>query len=111
MFNKGDVMKKRIYEIIEVSKEDDTTSHIYDLVMMFTIFMSIIPLAFKQETKLFTTLDLITVIIFIIDYLLRQATADLKYDDSRFISYIKYPFSFMAIIDLLSILPSINYDK
>ena len=108
MFNKGDVMKKRIYEIIEVSKEDDTTSHIYDLVMMFTIFMSIIPLAFKQETKLFTTLDLITVIIFIIDYLLRWATADLKYDDPRFISYIKYPFSFMAIIDLLSILPSIN---
>lgn len=71
MFNKDDVMKKRIYEIIEVSKEDDTTSHIYDLVMMFTIFMSIIPLAFKQETKLFTTLDLIAVIIFIIDYLLR----------------------------------------
>ena len=71
MFNKDDVMKKRIYEIIEVSKEDDTTSHIYDLVMMFTIFMSIIPLAFKQETKLFRTLDLITVIIFIIDYLLR----------------------------------------
>lgn len=30
MFNKGDVMKKRIYEIIEVSKEDDITSHIYD---------------------------------------------------------------------------------
>ena len=55
MFNKDNVMK----------------NHIYDLVMMFTIFMSIIPLAFKQETKLFTTLDLITVIIFIIDYLLR----------------------------------------
>ena len=49
MFNKDDVMKKRIYEIIEVSKEDDTTSHIYDLVMMFTIFISIIPLAFKQS--------------------------------------------------------------
>ena len=56
-------MKKRIYEIIEVSKEDDKASHVYDLVMMFIIFISIIPLAFKQETKLFTTLDLITVII------------------------------------------------
>ena len=64
-------MKKRIYEIIEVSKEDDKASHIYDLVMMFVIFINIIALAFKQETKLFTTLDLITVIIFIIDYLLR----------------------------------------
>lgn len=64
-------MKKRIYEIIEVSKEDYKASHVYDLVMMFIIFISIISLAFKQETKLFTTLDLITVIIFIIDYLLR----------------------------------------
>lgn len=63
-------MKTRIYEIIEVSKEDDIASHIYDLFMMITIFISIIPLAFKQETQLFTTLDLITVIIFIIDYLL-----------------------------------------
>ncbi len=25
-------MKKRIYEIIEVSKEDDKASHVYDLV-------------------------------------------------------------------------------
>ena len=49
MFNKDDVMKKRIYEIIEVSKEDDTTSHIYDLVMMFTIFMSIIPLLLNKK--------------------------------------------------------------
>ena len=35
-------MKKRIYEIIEVSKEDDKASHVYDLVMMFIIFISII---------------------------------------------------------------------
>lgn len=57
-------MKKRIYEIIEVSKEDDTTSHIYDLVMMFTIFMSIIPLAFKNESHLFNIIDSISVFIF-----------------------------------------------
>ena len=78
MFNKGDVMKKRIYEIIEVSKEDDTTSHIYDLVMMFTIFMSIIPLAFKNESHLFNMIDSISVFIFIIDYFLRWLTANLK---------------------------------
>ena len=46
-------MKKRIYEIIEVSKEDDKASHIYDLVMMFVIFINIIPLAFKNESHLF----------------------------------------------------------
>ena len=35
-------------------------------------------------------------------------TANLKYHNNRIISYLKYPFSFIAIIDLLSILPSIS---
>ena len=101
-------MKKRIYEIIEVSKEDDKASHVYDLVMMFIIFISIIPLAFKTESHLFNMIDSISVFIFIIDYFLRWMTANLKYQDNRIISYLKYPFSFIAIIDLLSILPSIS---
>lgn len=101
-------MKKRIYEIIEVSKEDDKASHVYDLVMMFIIFISIIPLAFKNESHLFNMIDSISVFIFIIDYFLRWLTANLKYHNNRIISYLKYPFSFIAIIDLLSILPSIS---
>lgn len=71
-------MKKRIYEIIEVSKEDDKASHVYDLVMMFIIFISIIPLAFKTESHLFNMIDSISVFIFIIDYFLRWLTANLK---------------------------------
>lgn len=101
-------MKKRIYEIIEVSKEDDKASHVYDLVMMFIIFISIIPLAFKNESHLFNMIDSISVFIFIIDYFLRWLTANLKYHNNDIISYLKYPFSFIAIIDLLSILPSIS---
>lgn len=101
-------MKKRIYEIIEVSKEDDKASHVYDLVMMFIIFINIIPLAFKNESHLFNMIDSISVFIFIIDYFLRWLTANLKYHNNRIISYLKYPFSFIAIIDLLSILPSIS---
>ena len=101
-------MKKRIYEIIAVSKEDDKASHVYDLVMMFIIFISIIPLAFKNESHLFNMIDSISVFIFIIDYFLRWLTANLKYHNNDIISYLKYPFSFIAIIDLLSILPSID---
>ena len=46
--------------------------------------------------------------IFIIDYLLRWATADFKYEKRGILSFLKYPFSPMAIIDLLSILPSLS---
>ena len=44
--------------------------------------------------------------IFIADYILRLLTADFKLRKGEF-SFIKYPFTFMAIVDLLSILPSL----
>ena len=71
-------MKKRIYEIIEVSKEDDKASHVYDLVMMFIIFISIIPLAFKNESHLFNMIDSISVFIFIIVLFSKMVDCKLK---------------------------------
>ena len=41
-------MRKRIFEIIEVSKEDDKASHVYDVFMMIVIVVSLIPLTMKQ---------------------------------------------------------------
>ncbi|MCR5612676.1 ion transporter [Treponema sp.] len=47
-----------------------------------------------------------SVIIFTIEYLLRVWTADLLYPDKKyFVAKIKYIFSFLALIDLLAILP------
>ncbi len=101
-------MKKRIYEIIEVSKENDKLSKIYDISMFISIIMSLIPLFFKGERYIFNFIDKVTVTFFIVDYVLRLFTADFKYGDKSMKSYLKYPFSFMAIIDLLSIIPSIS---
>ena len=61
-------MRKRLFEIIEVSKDDDKVSFFYDIFMMLTIIISIIPLAFKENNSLFYYIDIVTVIIFIIDY-------------------------------------------
>lgn len=99
-------MRKKLYQIIEPAK-DSLASKIYDFVMMLTIIISVIPLAFKETTTLFTVLDSVTVTIFIIDYLLRLFTADLKLGKST-LSFFIYPLTPMAIIDLLSILPSIT---
>lgn len=100
-------MRKRIYEIIEVSQNNDLASQIYDWFMMLTICVSIIPLAFKSQASVFLAIDKITVVIFIIDYLLRVITADYKLNKGHS-SFIRYPFTTMAIIDLISILPSIT---
>ena len=101
-------MRKKIFSIIDNHGKDNKLSHIYDLAMMFVIIASLVPLAFKEETPLFITIDKISIIIFIIDYILRWSTADLKYNKKSIWSFIRYPFSPMAIIDLLSILPSIS---
>lgn len=100
-------MRKRIYEIIEIGTEHDKASRTYDLFMMLTIIISIIPLWTHSTKPAFNIIDKVTVVIFIIDYLLRFATADIKLNRGV-ISFLLYPFSFMALIDLFSILPSLT---
>ena len=53
-----------------------------------------------------TLIDRITVIIFIVDYILRWFVADKL--SNKLNKFILYPLTPMAIIDLLSILPSIT---
>lgn len=101
-------MRKRIFEIIEASKDGDKLSSIYDSVILITVIVSLIPLAFKDQTTVFYLIDKISASIFIVDYLLRWSTADLKSGSGSIISFIKYPFTFMALVDLISILPSLT---
>lgn len=101
-------MRKRIYEIIEVSKDNDKVSMAYDILMMVAIVISIIPLAFKTTNSLFHYVDIVTATLFIADYILRLCTADYKLGKKGIISFIKYPFTPWAIIDLISILPALT---
>lgn len=101
-------MRKRIYQMIELAEENDLTSRIYDIFMMLVILISLIPLAFKEQITAFLWLDKITVTIFVVDYILRLITADFKLKGKGIKAFVIYPFTPMAIIDLLSILPSMT---
>lgn len=100
-------MRKRIFEIIEVANDNDKVSNAYDIIMMISIILSLIPLAFKNNNLVFKWIDYITVSIFILDYILRLITADYKIN-KHLMSFILYPFTPMAIIDILSIIPSLT---
>lgn len=100
-------MRKFIYEIIEPRGSGCRLSQFYDLFMIATIITSIIPLAFKKPNILFFYIDYVCVSIFVIDYILRLITADFKLKKSIG-SFFIYPFTPMAIIDLLSILPTLK---
>lgn len=92
-------MRKKIYNILNQNA-------IYDTFMFTVIIMSIIPLAFVKQQSWMTLIDRITVIIFIVDYILRWFVADKL--SNKLNKFILYPLTPMAIIDLLSILPSIT---
>ena len=101
-------MRKKIFEIIEPSQKNNVLSSIYDVFMIVVILFSILPLCFKQTSDVLNGIDSLCLIIFIVDYFLRWVTADYKYNKKSLISFIRYPFGFFAIIDIISILPSIS---
>lgn len=98
-------MRKRIYEIIELSNGEDFTSSFYDAFMMLVIIASLVPLTFKSPGPVGVLVDQCAAYIFIADYALRLLTADFKLNRSA-ASFVIYPFTPMAIVDLLCILPS-----
>ncbi|MCM1284757.1 MAG: ion transporter [Acetobacter sp.] len=100
-------MLKKIYEIIEPSdNENSKVSSFYDIIMLICIIASMIPLAIKSDNMILNIIDKITVVLFIIDYIFRLITAKQKLNKG-IKSYFLYPIQPMAIIDLLSILPSL----
>ncbi len=101
-------MRKRIYEVIELARDGDRLSEIYDAAMMLLITLSLVPLLFKETTPLLQGIDRFCVAVFIVDYLLRWTTADFKLGKAGPVSFVRYPFTFMALVDLLSILPSLT---
>ena len=102
-------MRKKIFDIIEVISEENKASDIYDTFMLIVIVTSIVPLAFKESNRVFEMIDLISTIVFIIDYLLRLMTADLKLKVKAPAAFLIYPFTPMAVIDLLAILPFFSF--
>ena len=75
--------------------------------MILVIVISIIPLMFKHSNDVFRVIDIVSVTIFIIDYVLRFSVADYSLQKGVK-SFAIYPFTFLAIVDLASILPSFN---
>lgn len=101
-------MRKRLYEIIEPFKGNDKISTAYDIMMIIAIVMSIIPLAFRETNSFFYCTDIITTILFVIDYIFRFITADYRLGQKGILPFVKHPFTPWAIIDLISILPGLT---
>ncbi len=98
---------EHIDEIIEPHKEN-IWSQIYDWIMLIAIAIGVLPLMFRTHYQLFWYFDIASCLCYIIDYILRWTTCGVRSNRKHWATYVIYPFTPMAIIDLLSILPTIN---
>jgi voltage-gated potassium channel len=101
------ITRDYIRELIE-PRNDSSASRVYDSIMLSAIIIGILPLMFREQLTIFWYFDLISGLCFVVDYLLRWITADFSSKHNRFLAFVVYPFTPMAIIDLLSILPTFN---
>jgi voltage-gated potassium channel len=107
-------MKRYLFELIdEAGNETHPLNKAFDFLIIGLILASIIsiilesfaPLA-EQYGVFFQWFELITVVVFTIEYVLRLWTADLKYPElSPWKARLKFAFSTMGMIDFLAILP------
>ena len=111
-------IKRRIFDIInpageQPGKPGNVLSRFFDFFIISLIIINVltvitdtfdnIPSVLRQ---VFSVIETFSLFAFTLEYMLRLWTADLIYPDkSKSKSRLKYIFSFMAIIDLMSILP------
>ena len=103
--NKCIVNRKWINDLVEPGK-GGILSQVYDCLMFVAIVLGTLPLLFREYRPLFWYFDIFSGVIYIVDYVLRWVTCDLRSEKPRWKAFLLYPFTPMAILDLLSILPT-----
>lgn len=101
------MLQDKIYDLINKDRKRSVANRIYDWYMLVMILASIVPLMFINEYPVFRIIEAVTVSAFIIDYAMRWYTSPILLKKGWH-SFLIYPFTPMAIIDLLSILPGLN---
>ena len=107
-------MRETIYRLLRKTDNGDWISKGYDLFIMAVAFVSILPLTVKpsHQTGMFpevvNTMEIVTVYILFMDYIFRWIVHDYISGDDSVWAFVRYPFTPFAIVDLLSLLPSIG---
>lgn len=97
--------RERIFNIVEPLSKKHQASKYYDRAMVAVTLISFIPLVFHNEGVWpLMVINVFCALVFITDYVLRFITADYHYNDHSVRSFVRYPFSLLAIIDFIVIL-------
>lgn len=106
-------MKKRIFEIIQIGNRKDTISKVFDIFITVVIFLNLaatMTATFDEAAAYMPVLngiELVTSIIFLVEYCLRIWTADCLYPDKKGIkAVLRFVFSLSGLIDFFTFFPT-----
>ena len=106
-------MKKRIFEIIQIGNRKDTISKAFDIFITVVIFLNLaatMTATFDEAAAYMPVLngiELVTSIIFLVEYCLRIWTADCLYPDKKGIkAVLRFVFSLSGLIDFFTFFPT-----
>ena len=105
-------MKEKIFNIIQIGDKSNRLSRLFDIFIAIVICANILVTFLQTFDELaflfpvFHVIEVITILIFCVEYVLRIWTADYLYPDKNELrSRLRFLISFDGIIDLLTILP------
>ncbi|MFQ5754431.1 MAG: ion transporter, partial [bacterium] len=105
--------KRRIFEILDIASSEDLPSKIFDLFIMTLISLNVIAVVLETVKSLaskysdfFTTFEVISVVVFTLEYVLRLWTCTSKKEFSKsVVGRIRFALTPIVLIDLMAILP------
>ncbi|HPF29826.1 MAG TPA: ion transporter [Lachnospiraceae bacterium] len=104
--------KRRIFDMIQIGNKQDMPSLICDIVIIVSILLNLFSILFmtfessKPYTEILDLIEFITILIFIVEYVLRVWTAEFLYPTLRpGKARNKFVLSAFGLIDLFTFLP------
>lgn len=112
MANRAAAIKRRVFKIIQIGNMSDIPSMSFDIFIIIVILANI-SVTFIQTfdeaagyAGVIGTVELITMVIFLLEYILRIWTADCLYPEKSYPAAVfRFAISFYGVVDLLTILP------
>lgn len=106
-------MKRRLYQILEVAREGDRVSRVFDISILGLIALNVLALTLDTVEAIHVRIgngleifELVSVIIFTVEYLVRMWTCTEDPEHSKpFSGRVRYGMKFFLLVDLFAILP------
>lgn len=104
--------KKRVFDVIQIGQREDVPSRLVDYILVAVIITNIVIMfletfdVFKNLYGIFRVIEIICMMVFCIEYILRIWTSEYLYpNETKSKALIKFLTSFDGVVELLTILP------